>query len=185
MGLALSWLGVNGKSVDAILSDLRLRSTGVRGVDGEAPVAGAMSETGWYLIVANDAEHRLISAPVVERLSIDCEVVTCTVEERVMFSEATGWRNGRRLWSATHRGEDGPTGIDAEGSLPAEYQGIRDALVAKQEAEGGGARRYVREYGQIVGRAPIGAVARWGFARGVAFFEVPRRSSRNLLTTPG
>ena len=139
MGFALSLLGVKGKSPDAILADLHLRPTGVRGLEGDAPVVGEMSGTGWYLVIAQGAEHRLISAPVVERLSQGCDVLTYTVEEHVMFSEATGWRNGRRLWAVTHRGEDGPVGIDAQGDLPPEYAPIRDDHMAQQEAAGGDA----------------------------------------------
>jgi len=78
-----------------------------------------------------------LGAPVLERLSAGCEVLTCTVEEHVMFSEATGWRNGKRLWLVTHKGEDGPIDITAEGALPAEYASIRDRFVSQQDAEGG------------------------------------------------
>jgi hypothetical protein len=141
MGFSLSWLGIKGKSATAILAELRLRPTGAPGVEGESSVVGAMSDAGWYLIVARGAEHRLISAPVVERLSTGCEVLTCTVEEHVMFSEATGWQNGRRVWSVTHRAEDGPTGIDAQGALPPEFPPIRDDFTARQRAEGGDAAR--------------------------------------------
>ena len=54
-----------------------------------------------------------------------------------MFSQATGWRNGRRLWVVTHEGEQGPVGIAEEGVLPPEYPPIRDRLVARQETDGG------------------------------------------------
>lgn len=137
MGFALSWLGVKGKPTDAILAELRLRSTGVSAIEGESPFVGAMSDAGWYIIVADYAEHQLISAAVVERLSADCDVLTCTVEEHVMISEATGWRNGRRLWSVTHRAEAELTGVVAQGELPPEFASIRDDFTARQEAAGG------------------------------------------------
>jgi len=137
MGASLSWLATKGKSAATVLAELRLRATGVKGLEGESPVVGAASEAGWYLVVADEAEHDLIGPAVVERLSAACEVLTCTVEEHVMFSKATGWRDGRRLWTVTHRGEDGPVGIEESGELPPEYAGIRDALVAQQAAEGG------------------------------------------------
>ena len=54
-----------------------------------------------------------------------------------MFSEATGWRDGQRLWSVTHKGEDGPTGIIEQGALPSEYPAIRNTFTSQQEAEGG------------------------------------------------
>jgi len=137
MGASLSWLAIRGKSPSEILDELHLRPTGVAGLEGESPLVGAMSDAGWYLIVARGAEHRLLGATVLERLSAGCVVLTCTVEEHVMFSRATGWRDGRRLWAVSHRGEDGPTGVAEEGALPPEYPPIRDRLMAQQEAEGG------------------------------------------------
>ena len=137
LGFTLSWLGVKGKPTEAILAELRLRSTGVSAMEGESPFVGAMSDAGWYIIVADYAEHQLISAAVVERLSTDCDVLTCTVEEHVMISEATGWRNGRRLWSVTHRAEARALDIDAEGELPPEFESIRDDFTGRQEAAGG------------------------------------------------
>jgi len=136
MGFALSWLAVKGKPAAAVLAELELRPTGVATIEGESPVAGAASGDGWYVVVADGSEHHLISAPVVERLSRGCEVLTCTVEEHVMFSQATGWRDGRRLWGVTHRGENGPAGLDETGELPREYPAIRDAMLAEQAAEG-------------------------------------------------
>jgi hypothetical protein len=83
------------------------------------------------------ADHRLLAPAVLERLSAGCDLLTCTVEEHVMFSEATGWNNGERTWKVTHRGEDGPIRVDEDGTLPPGYSSIRDRLIATQEAEGG------------------------------------------------
>ena len=137
MGFSLSWLATRGKPAAAVLAQLELRATGVPGLEGESPLVGAASDAGWYLIVADGAENRFITPPVLARLSRGCEVLTCTVEEHVMFSQATGWRDGRELWTVTHEGEDGPAGLDESGALPPEYRAIRDALMAQQAAEGG------------------------------------------------
>jgi hypothetical protein len=137
MGVSLSWLAVRGKSVETVRRELQLRGTGNLGDIPGSPFVGSVSDSGWHLIVARGCEHRIVSTPVLERLSIDCEVLTCTVEEHVMFSEATGWRNGKRLWTVTHKGEDGPKGISADGALPEEYPAIRDGFISRQEAEGG------------------------------------------------
>lgn len=139
MGASLSWLAVKGKPAAEILRELDLRPTGVAGLEGESPFVGAQSDGGWYLVVARGAEHAVLHSDVLERLSDGCDVLTCTVEEHVMFSQATGWRNGRRLWVVTHEGEQGPVGIAEEGVLPPEYPPIRDRLVARQETDGGAA----------------------------------------------
>ena len=54
-----------------------------------------------------------------------------------MFSEATGWRDGHRVWSVTHRGDDDITKktVSEEGTLPSEYSAIRKRLFRQQEAE--------------------------------------------------
>jgi hypothetical protein len=137
MGNSLSWLAVKGKSPEAVHGELELRSTRKPGDVGRSPFVAATSDAGWYLIVANRCEHHIISAPVVERLSAGCEVLTCTVEEHVMFSEAIGWRDGHRLWSVTHRGEDDTTRktVSEAGTLPSEYSAIRDRFFRQQEAE--------------------------------------------------
>jgi hypothetical protein len=70
-------------------------------------------------------------------LSSGCEVIACTVEEHVMYSESSGWRDGQRLWLVTHKGEDGPKDVSATGSLPPSYAAIRDRFTAQQQAEGG------------------------------------------------
>ncbi len=54
-----------------------------------------------------------------------------------MFSEATGWHNGERLWSVTHRGDDERTRktVNEAGTLPSEYVAIRDRLFQQQNVE--------------------------------------------------
>jgi len=137
MGNSLSWLAVKGKSPEAVLGELELRSTGERGEVGRSRFVAATSDAGWYLVVVNRCEHHIISAQVVERLSAGCEVFTCTVEEHVMFSEGTGWRDAHRLWSATHRGDNDTTKktVREEGTLPSEYSAIRERFFRQQEAE--------------------------------------------------
>src|SRR3954470_1680946 len=98
MGNSLSWLAVKGKSPETVLEELELRSTRKPGTVGRSPLLAATSDAGWYLIVANRCEHHIISASVLERLSAGCEAFTCTIEQHVMFSGATGWRDGKPLW---------------------------------------------------------------------------------------
>jgi hypothetical protein len=137
MGFALSWLAVKGKPVADILRELRLRPTGTQGLEGEESFASAQSDAGWYLIVMNVAEHEYLGPNVIGPLSAGCEVMTCTVEEHVMFSESAGWKDGRQLWRVRHEGENGPVGLEEEGTFPAEYAPIRERLAKQQESEGG------------------------------------------------
>ena len=141
MGFALAWVAVKGRPASEILDELRLRPTGKRAVEGEVPFVGASLDSGWYLIVMPGGDrlehyvrikHPVLAPSVLARLSTNCEVMTCSVEEHVMFSEATGWRNGERLWTVTYE----PSDIEEKGTLPAEYAPLRDRLIAQQDAEG-------------------------------------------------
>lgn len=137
MGFSLSWLAVRGKPASDILHELQLRPTGEHALEGESPFVGGQSDAGWYLLVMPGAEHHLLQPEALERLSAACEVVTCTVEEHVMFSQATRWHHGRQVWAVTHEGEAGPVGVEEQGTLPPEYPLIRDPLMREQGAAGG------------------------------------------------
>ena len=77
-----------------------------------------------------------------------------------MFSEATGWRNGERLWSVTHRGDDERTRktVNEAGTLPSEYFAIRDRLFQKQGAEDAAVREvdFLFEIPVMLGQAFTG-----------------------------
>lgn len=97
-----------------------------------------MSDAGWYLIVAAEYDHRLIQEPVVTPLSAGCEVLTCTVEERNLSSAASGWRDGRRLWSVSYEGEETPGDVVTEGDLPFTFATLRQEFIAKSQADDAG-----------------------------------------------
>lgn len=134
-----SWLAVKGKLPEAIHSELHLTATRYSGDDKlKFKIVGASSDAGWYLIVARDREHRLISEPVVKSLSVRCEVLTCTMDEQNNFSAATGWQDGRRVWSISYNGEEGPADIVADGDLPISFSTIRQRYTAEAQAEDAG-----------------------------------------------
>jgi hypothetical protein len=137
MGYAQSWLAVKGKPPEAVLETLGLRGTGVREAIAGSPVVGAELPGGWYLVVADGSGHRLMRDPIVQRLSGGCEVITADVEEHVMVSVATGWKDGQRVWSVTHDAQRDMEHLHAEGELPAVFPSIRDRLRAEQQEAGG------------------------------------------------
>lgn len=133
-----TWLGVTGKSPEAVWRDLGLRAGMAVTRPRTFALEGARSDAGWYLIVAAGFDHRLIQAPVLTTLSAGCEVLTCTVDERNLFSAATGWRNGRRAWSVSYAGEDRPGEVVAEGDLPESFAAISRDFTARSQAEDAG-----------------------------------------------
>lgn len=134
-----SWLAVNGKSPEAVRTELRLRASSLAGDDNlRFQIVGASSDRGWYLIVARGRDHRLIQESVIRSLSAGCEVLTCNVQEEVIFSQATCWRNGSRVWSVTYDGEEGATDVVVEGDLPFAFAAIHAQFTALAQAEDAG-----------------------------------------------
>jgi len=133
-----SWLAVLGKPAAAICTDLALKTGLAATRRNSFPLMGAASDAGWYLILAEGRDHRLIQAPVLATLSAGCEVLTCTVQESFLSSAATGWRDGHKRWSVTYEGEDAPGDVVAEGDLPVTFALIRQNLTAKSQAEDAG-----------------------------------------------
>jgi hypothetical protein len=89
------------------------------------------------LVVADRSGHRLMRDPILQGLSGGCEVITGDVEEHVMVSIATGWKDGRRVWSVTHDGQRDMEHLQTEGDLPAAFTSIRDRLRSEQQTAGG------------------------------------------------
>ena len=135
---ARSWLAVRGKAADAICTDLGLKAGMAVTRPRRFALEGAASDAGWYLIVGDGRDHRLIQDPVLTRLSAACEVLTCTVEEPNLYSAAAGWRDGRRLWVVTYDGEAQPGDVAAVGDVPATFAIIRRDYTAKSQAEDAG-----------------------------------------------
>lgn len=54
-----------------------------------------------------------------------------------MCSYAAGWQDGKRIWSCTHDAQEGTYHLEAEGSLPAEFDSLRRQRFEEQDAAGG------------------------------------------------
>jgi hypothetical protein len=131
MGYALSWAAIKGDA-ERVHSVLGLRSTGKREEVPKSDIVGAELRGGWYLELyrACDAANRARKSS--SRLG---EVVYCSVEEHVMVSAASAWKDGKCLWSVVHNGQEGINDLQVEGPLPASLVSIRDRQRAKQNAE--------------------------------------------------
>ena len=133
-----SWLAVLGKPEAAICASLGLKTGMAATRRNSFPLMGAASEAGWYLIIAEGRDHRLIQEPALAALSTGCEVLTCTVQESFLSSAATGWRDGRKRWSVSYEGDDSPGDVVVEGDVPVTFALIRQNLRAKAQAEDAG-----------------------------------------------
>jgi hypothetical protein len=134
MGWSLSWAALKGGNLQTVCSALGLRGTGKREESAESKIAGVALPTGWYMVQFNRTE---LEDRELARLSRSGEVVCCFVEDHVMVSWASGWRDGGKNWSVLHDPEKGLFHLDVQGEAPSELKGITVRLVAEQQAAGG------------------------------------------------
>jgi len=134
MGYSLSWAALKKGSQQTACAVLGLRTTGKREEIPESKIDGAALPTGWYVIQFNRTE---MGDREFARLSRSGEVVCCFVEDHVMVSWASGWREGKKVWSVVHDCEKGRFHLDIKGEAPAALEGITERLMAEQRAAGG------------------------------------------------
>ncbi len=115
MGYSLSWAAIKNGKPEAIHSLLGLRPTEVWVRIHESKTVGANLPTGWYLV---SFKRKELGADILTKLSSMAEVVYCFVEDHVMFSRASGWKDGKFLWSVTHDREKGIYHLEIKGDAP-------------------------------------------------------------------
>lgn len=136
MGYAITWCAVREESADQLLSHLGLSSTGETEDDPESRFSTIKLTTGWRLIWSNENACPVLTKRL-QAFSEEHEVVLCQVEEHVMASSAELWKGGSRKWRISHRGENGPKGLETEGELLECFASIREQMEDAQRAEGG------------------------------------------------
>jgi hypothetical protein len=125
MGYSLAWTAVEQTSA-AVLAQLGLAESDVRGDFYGFPLAGMTLPNGWYIVTAKACDHWIGSSRTLSKLSNACRVISCVVEEHVTYSSAAFWRDGRQKWAVRHRGGDfGIMDLVTEGSLPEDFAEIR------------------------------------------------------------
>jgi hypothetical protein len=130
MGYALSWAATKGDA-ETVHSALGLRPTGKREESPKSDIVGAELRGGWYLVLYRGCDAARRARESLSRLG---EVVYCSVEEHVMVSAASAWKDGKCLWSVVHDGQEGINDLQVKGALPASFASIRDRQKAKQDA---------------------------------------------------
>jgi hypothetical protein len=137
MGYSLAWTAVEQTSA-AVLAQLGLAESDVRGDFYGFPLAGMTLPNGWYIVTAKACDHWIGSSRTLSKLSNACRVISCVVEEHVTYSSAAFWRDGRQKWAVRHRGGDfGIMDLVTEGSLPEDFAEIRARGFSRQAAAGG------------------------------------------------
>ncbi|MBA2113178.1 hypothetical protein [Bremerella alba] len=132
MGSAYSWLAVSGKSPDDTLCALGLASGETYAGFPDGTLSGIALTTGWYLVVSERCDYA--NTRRLRRLSRQCELVTCAVEEHVMYASTCGWKNGKLAWEITHDSQlaAGRHHLDAAGKLPPMFDEIQTGTLANK-----------------------------------------------------
>lgn len=136
MGYVITWCAVRDESADQLLSHFGLYATGETEDDPESRFSMVKLTTGWRLFWSNEYACPTLTKHL-QTFPEEREVVLCQVEEHVMASSAELWKGGSRKWWISHRGENGPKGLETEGELPECFAPIRKQMEDAQRAEGG------------------------------------------------
>ncbi len=137
MGFSVTWCAVREEHAQTFLQQLGLSPTGETEEFPESAVSTAKLDTGWRIVSCNEYESPLLRRKALAEISRDVDVILCLVEEHVMASSSELWSGGKRQWWISHQGENGPKGLDVEGSLPDCFSAIRREMEDMQGAEGG------------------------------------------------
>lgn len=137
MGYAISWCAVRESGADQFLQTLGLTPTGEMQELPESLISMGRLDTGWRVVWYNKYSCPFLREEDLAKLSLGRDVLLVMVEEHVMASSSELWSEGKRKWSVSHEGEDGPHGLSVVGGVPKTLTGIREEYEERQNAEGG------------------------------------------------
>jgi hypothetical protein len=111
-----------------------LRPTGEGEEVAESSIDAVEIPGGWHLVLFNRGKT---DDQLLARLSAKGELVSCFVEDHVMFSSASGWSRGMQGWKILHDCEEGRYHRDVSGNPPPTLTEFRERLRQEQDAAGG------------------------------------------------
>lgn len=141
MGFSISWCAIREEKSEQFFQRLGLTATGEIEELPESLISTAKLNTGWRVIWYNKYACPFLQTNDLRSISLDQDVLLCSVEEHVMASSVEMWSNGKCKWRLSHEGEDGPKGLSTEGEPPEFFSAIRKEMEDAQLAAGGGRSR--------------------------------------------
>ena len=114
-----------------------MKSTGRSGNYGEHPLVGRRLPNGWYIVIADSCDDRIVRKTTLVQLSERCRVIVCALEEHVMASSCASWEEGKKKWSVKHQSERGVLDVKTSGKVPEIFYPLKEKLIREQKAEGG------------------------------------------------
>ena len=130
LGFQVQLVAIEGKSIADIHSALGVTLTGTHEEIPESPVVGTQLKNGNYVVYLND---EITPDPtLLGELSRGTNVLSCYVNETVMNSSTSRWRDGNEDWSVLHDSQVGIDDLQIIGLPPSELNSIRQRLVDEQ-----------------------------------------------------
>ncbi|MFT3867720.1 MAG: hypothetical protein QM715_04385 [Nibricoccus sp.] len=137
MGYAISWFAVPQQQTETFLNRFQLVPTGATNDFPDSLISFGKFDTGWTVLWYGRYGCPFLREKELTTISKDYDILCCKVEEHVMASSSELWSGGARKWLISHEGENGPKGLDIEGTPPESLSAIRQEMEATQLAEGG------------------------------------------------
>lgn len=137
MGFSISWIAVQTDKHDAIFELLEVTPTTEEDEYFESQFSGSALHNGWFLLVGQDCDNRLVQKDILRELSKFGPSVACSVEEHVMYSSAEYWVSGVKQWFASHDAQKGMYNLETTGVLPESFENIKTTAFKDQAVEGG------------------------------------------------
>ncbi len=137
MGFNISWVATNGLNRETLYRRLRVLPTGRTGLVEAKDNGVREMPKGWFIVVLNQPDHPLIADVELEKLSIGCRVIACSIDEYQMWSSAEHWTNGMRIWRVDHQANLGMGHLDIYGEPPANFATVERQQRDRQAEDGG------------------------------------------------
>ncbi|WP_340646187.1 hypothetical protein [Phenylobacterium sp.] len=136
MGLTLSWVAVSGLAKDEVLARLGLEDSGepAEFYQRRAQTCAELP-SGWVLLARGEIDD--FKAAELATLSQGARLISAYCSETVMFSGASGWKDGVCTWAIDHNPERGLSDLNIEGDPPPQLAAILAEARAVQAEEGG------------------------------------------------
>ncbi len=137
MGFSISWIAVQTEDHDSIFELLGVIPTTEEDEYFESQFAGSSLKNGWFLLVGQGCDNRLVQKNVLCELSKFGPTIACSIEEHVMYSSVEYLSSGSSEWSVVHDAQVGMYNLEDSGTLPESFEPLKNRIKSDQDAEGG------------------------------------------------
>lgn len=133
MGFCVSLYAIFDRTPAEIQRELGLAPNGETEEFPDAPISGAVTNSGVYILYFNDSQA--FGDDAIRAIQANSRLLACNVNETCMYSAVTGINCGHEEWSVIHDSDKGTLSLECHGDVPAAYTSIRDEQLSKQQQD--------------------------------------------------